>query len=153
MHINPRYPRTSRKEIDMEFHPHSINHVLSKAYVKSGLNLNSDDMAKLIGLQTEELFQHFAPIGQGKLVEAMLLRAYMDANKIPYQTVGDDNIENIKKYLCEKKVMPAHLMPKYIVEKYGLIDNQPSIEEAEKETKRLQDLANKAHQESERKIT
>lgn len=60
-------------------------------------------------------------------VNDMLLRVYMDSKKIPYQTIGDDNLYNIMIYLCEQKIMPAHLMPKFIVDKYGLIDNQPSL--------------------------
>lgn len=81
-------------------------------------------------------------------VHSMLLRAYMDAMKLPYQTVGDSNVTNIRDYLCEQKIMPAHLVSEYLVKKYGLIDNQPSLEEAKRKTKELQDLANKVRLDS-----
>ncbi len=74
----------------------------------------------------------------------MLLRAWMDAKRIPYMTVGDSNIENIQEYLCENKIMPAHLVPQYLRDKYKLVDNSPSLEEEEKKTKDLQRQANEA---------
>ena len=77
-------------------------------------------------------------------IHDMLIRAYMDAKHIPYQTVGPGNIELIGSYLLENKLMPYHCVPEFIAKRYGLVDNSPNIKEVEKETKRLQQLANEA---------
>ncbi len=74
----------------------------------------------------------------------LLLRAYMDSKKIPYMTVGDSNIERIEKYLLENKIMPYHCVPEHVARKHGLVDNGPNLSEVIRETKRLQELANKA---------
>ena len=98
------------------------------------------------GVERHVIVQDIEDLGLFKEItklQGMCMRAYMDANKIPYQTVGDSNIENIKTYLCEKCIMPAHMVPGHLVNRYGLIDAGPSLQEIQKKTKELQKLANK----------
>jgi hypothetical protein len=130
------------KEVNAVWVEDIVKYFMTETFMAGNFISNTRAEQMIRGIVEYTIKHASLPSGNSEVVDDMLLRAYMDANKIPYQTVGDSNIENIKKYLCEKKIMPAHLMPKYIVEKYGLIDNQPSVEEAEKETKRLQELAN-----------
>jgi hypothetical protein len=87
----------------MEFHPHSINHILSKAYVESGLNLNSDDMAKLIGLQTEFIFEAYShtpvPTDKGRDVK--------DISKLFCQRVSSWCSKNNVEYFGDYLIAPV----------------------------------------------
>lgn len=105
-----------------------------------------EKMPKLLNYETERTLKQ-----EILRLQSLCLQIYMDYNKIPYQNVGVSAIDEIRKYLLESKVMPAHLVPTFIAEKYGLVDNRPKLEDVEKETKRLQELANQARNKIERR--
>ena len=79
-----------------------------------------------------------------KHLQGILLGVYLEINKIPHQGVGMSGTMRMKEYLLKSKVMPAHIAGEALSRLYGLVDNSPNIKEVEKETKRLQQLANEA---------